>query len=299
MRRIILCAGLVASTILSFAVTRAASPSWGDSYISRQAGPWPIEIRTCARFAGAICSLRWRNREFIDIADHGRELQSATSFDGHGEAFNPTEAGSSWDGSGYTSSSVLQGLWTAGNVLATQTRMAFWLRPGETSPYSGPAVNTTVLSNHILNKQVTIGLPGMAHVIEYRTQFTIPAEGHFHGVMEVVTAYMPTQFSSFYTYDVATRTLSTLSNGPGEQSLPIIFSTSDGGWAMGIYSPPHSQASPTAPGYGRFRFPDVVKWNAVYRLDNPVGTYHFVSYIIVGSLENVIVSMDQLRASGY
>jgi len=52
-------------------------------------------------------------------------------------------------------------------------------------------------------------------------------------------------------------------------------------------------------GPSRFRFGGldrVSKWNNVARISNPKkgGAYSFRSYIIVGSLENVKVSMDQL-----
>ncbi len=269
----------------------SAHAAWGDSQISAMAGPWPIVIRTCAHDAGAICSLTWRGKEFINDYDHGRQLQSASSFDGLGEWFNPTEAGAEVPYNGINpspSSSVLQGMWTSGNVLATQTKMAFW------RPVSGSAQ-----SNHILNKQVTIGAFGLAHVIQYSTQYTIPGnESHAHGVFEVVTGYMPPEFSRFYTFDVknGATNLVPLGDGPGEQELPVIFSTPDEGWAMGIYSPGTPQASFRGLGYGRWRFGDVVKWNNVYRVNNPSGVYHFQSYVIVGSLENVKISMQQLHS---
>ena len=260
----------------------------GNMVISKMAGPWPITIKTCSYDAGAICSLTWRNKEFIDNFDHGRQLQSASSFDGLGEWFNPTEAGGSPDGqTPKPSSSVLQGSWNTPNVLATQTKMAFW-----------DPVNSQVTSNHILNKQVTIGAYGLPHVIEYLTQFTIPAtEHHFVGVFEVVTGYMPSEFSDFWRFDIKNNTLSPLTDGPGEQNLPIIFSTPDKGWAMGIYSPNTPQPGLPSLGYGRFRFKNqhVVKWNNVFRIHDPHGVYHFRSYVIVGSLKNVRDSMIQLQ----
>lgn len=269
-------------------VDNVAYADFGDMQISNQAGPWPITIKTCAYDAGAICSLTWRNKEFIDNYDHGRQLQSASSFDGQGELFNPTEAGASYLTNGINpspSSSVLQGCWNTRNVLATQTKMAFWI-----------PVNEQVTSNHILNKQVTIGVHGLAHVIEYLTQFTLPTnETHTHGVFEVVTGYMPKEFSKSWTYNVARGTLLPLSDGPGEQNLPVIMSTPDGDWAMGIYSPDSPQADWPKVGYGRFRFPQVVKWNNVFRINNSRGVYHFRSYVIVGSLKNVKVSMTQLH----
>ena len=139
--------------------------------------------------------LPWRDKEFIDDYDHGRQLQSAVSFDNLGEVFNPTEAGSSDQDDGINpspSSSILMGYWNTEKVLATQTNMAFF------RPY-----NRQKVSNYILNKTVTLGAHGLPHVIQYSTQFTLPEESAFgHGIFEVVTGYMPTEFSEFWTYDI-------------------------------------------------------------------------------------------------
>ncbi len=55
--------------------------------------------------------------------------------------------------------------------------------------------------------------------IEYLTEFTLPSsERHDYGVFEVLTGYMPAEFSSFWTYDVVSDTLSLLSDGPGTAS---------------------------------------------------------------------------------
>ena len=83
----------------------------GDAQIRAKAGPSEIVITTTSRLAGAIHSLTWNGREFIDSADHGRQLQSAANFDAGSrfspETFNPTEAGSRFDGAGPKSTSVL------------------------------------------------------------------------------------------------------------------------------------------------------------------------------------------------
>lgn len=260
--------------------------AYSDVTISKMAGPWPIQIKICDYAAGAICSLTWRNKEFVDVKDHGRHLQSASSFDYLGELFNPTEAGSYIDGLNPSpSSSTLQAYWATSDALATQTKMAYWY-----------PVNGYATSDHIFNKQVTIGAHGLAHVIEYLTQYNIPVgEQHVFGVFEVVTGYMPPEFSEFWTFNPETNSLLPLSDGPGEQRYPVIFSTPDEGWAMGIYSPNSPQSAWPAAGYGRWRFGDTVKWNNVYRAYNPSGSLHFRSYVIVGSLDNVRVSISQLH----
>src|SRR5579883_2542543 len=150
----------------------------GDATIRAQAGKSELVIKTTSRLAGAIDSLRWDGKEFIDSTDHGRQLQSASNLDAGSrisdETFNPTEAGSRADHVGPKSSSVLLWLRAEGNLLETRTRMAFWLRPGETSG-KNPAKNTTVVSDHLLSKRVTIGVGDLSQVVEYVATFTLPA----------------------------------------------------------------------------------------------------------------------------
>lgn len=101
-----------------------ANQNSGDSSISAPALGSTISISTSSRLAGAIGSLTWNGKEFINQDDHGRELQSASAFDGLGECFNPTEAGSLADNA--TSTSILIGLEAVGNNLQTTSQMAFW-----------------------------------------------------------------------------------------------------------------------------------------------------------------------------
>jgi len=272
--------------------TIGVQPS-GDASISNIAGPSSIVISTTQRLAGAIGSLTWNGKEFINSYDHGRELQSATSFNGWGECFNPTEAGSSQDGTGNISTSFLQYLNASGNFLETQILPAFWTQPGYTAPGCGAAINTTQRASHYFHKKVTIGMPGMAHVVKYNTEFDIP-ENYSSGTFEALTGYMPPDFSVFWTYNPASQQLTSLSDGPGEQELPIVFSTTDNNYAMGIYSPDLPDPQWAGAGYGRFRFGDCTKWNCVFRENNVTGTYKFRSYVFVGSLTNVTVSMTQL-----
>ena len=135
--------------------------------IRAKAGASEIVITTTSRLAGAIHSLTWGGKEFVDSADHGRQIQSASNLDAGtpilAETFNPTEAGSRRDGAGATSSSRLLALTARGNVLESKTQMAFWLAPGEKSG-GHPAKNTTVLSKHLLAKRVTIGVRGLPNV---------------------------------------------------------------------------------------------------------------------------------------
>lgn len=273
----------------------------GFAQIRGPAGGSEIVVTTTPRLAGAVHSLTWGGREFIDSLDHGRQLQSACAFDyakpGEfwAERFNPTEAGGRRDHTGPTSTSRLLALVARANTLDTHTRMAFWLPPGEDS-FGRPALNTTPLSDHQLRKRITIGQPGRPHAIEYRVWFTVPAgERHTRGQFEALTGYMPPAFDTFHTLDPATGTLAPLSDGPGEQPLPVVFSIADGRHAMGVIAADPTPPGITGPGYGRFRFAAerVVKWNVVYRVPNPAGEYLFRMLVAVGTREDVRATLAE------
>jgi hypothetical protein len=162
-----------------------------------------IRIETTSRLAGAVHSLTWNGKEFIDSHDHGRQLQSAINldFDGtrmHGETYNPTEAGSRNDGAGPTSTSRLLHMVTNEDSLQATTPMAFLLAPDQKS--SGhPAKNKTLLSDHFLTKRIQIGNNGMPQVILHEATFSIPVgENNQYAQFEVVTGYMPPEFSLFW-----------------------------------------------------------------------------------------------------
>lgn len=304
------CVWLVMSGIFTVLSGLSINTVWaqeslsGDAVIRAPAGDSEIVITTTSRLAGAIHSLTWNGQEFIDSFDHGRQLQSASNFDAGGpfvpEVFNPTEAGSMSDGAGPTSTSRLLELKAQGHRLETRTQMAFWLRPGEFSQ-GHPARNREPLSQHLLRKEVTIGLPDFPQVIQYDVTFTLPAqESHRYAQFEAVTGYMPNQFTSFWKFDPAARRLVTLDHGPGEQAWPVVLSTPDGAYAMGVYSPDQPAQGFEAAGYGRFRFPEarVNKWNCVFRIQNkngvPAGDYRYRCYVLVGTRADVERDLGRL-----
>lgn len=306
-------AALVAFGVLAtYVKTEAAPPKRddgtpnGNSVIRRWAGAGEIVIKTTSRLAGAIDSLTWNDQEFIDSADHGRQLQSAASFDcarpGEfwAECFNPTEAGSRDDGAGATSTSKLLSLRAEGSRLTTTTRMAFWLSPGEAS--SGrTALNDTRLSRHLVSKRVRIGYKELPQVIDYHVTFTMPAgERHTYAQFEALTGYMPEEFSEFWKYDVASGKLERLDDGPGEQASPVVFATSNGSHAVGVFSPDQPSRGYEQAGYGRFRFAKekVVKWNCVFRVRDAEGIssgdYSYRMFVAVGTLGDVAQSLAAL-----
>src|ERR1035438_5504057 len=136
--------------LLAIALPLFADSAGGNAQIRAETNDSTIVITTTRRLAGAIHSLKWNGHEFINSTDHGRQLQSAGSFDNtpaaNAETFNPTEAGSRRDGAGTNTTSRLLEIAASGNHLRTRTQMAFWLAPGERS--EGQLVrNTNTLSD--------------------------------------------------------------------------------------------------------------------------------------------------------
>lgn len=278
----------------------------GNSVIRAPYANSEIVITTTDRLAGAIHSLTWNGQEFINSADHGRQLQSASNFDAgskfSGETFNPTEAGSRFDGAGQRSTSRLLHIIASDNKLQTTNQMAFWLRPGEKSG-GHPAKNTQPRSNHLLTKRVTIGYNELPNVIQYDVTFSLPLdERHTYAQFEAVTGYMPPVFDKFRTLNLETGEVKPLTDGPGEQGNPVILATTTGSHAMGIYSPDQPSPGFKGAGYGRWRFSaqKVVKWNCVFRMRNAAegiapGDYTFKSFVVVGDLNNVVSTMKRLH----
>jgi hypothetical protein len=213
------------------------------------------------------------------------------------ERFNPTEAGSRLDGAGKRSTSRLLAIQRDDRQLRTSTQMAFWLAPGEKSQ-GRPALNTRVLSDCVLHKRIRLGAYDDPHVIQIDNTFEIDLkERNRYAQFEVLTGYMPKEFSEFWRVSKTSKELQRLDDGPGEQPDPVILSTRDGQFAMGAISAGHPDWIEPSAGYGRFRFPTekVVKWNVVYRhREGPVITKSKASFrvlVAVGTLEQVHIAI--------
>jgi len=278
----------------------------GDAVIRGKFGDSEIVVTTTTRLAGAIHSVTWNGQEYIDSADHGRQLQSACAFDCAkpgpfwAEAFNPTEAGSRRDGAGAKSTSELLEFKAEKNALSSRTRMAFWLAPGEKSD-KFPALNDKPLSEHTVEKRVVIGSGKFANAIEYTVTFRGPAsEKHAYAQYEALTGYMPKEFGVFRTWNPKGGKLAELSDGPGEQSLPVILSKPDGKHVMGVWSPDQPSEGYERAGYGRFRFraEKVVKWNCVFRFKDADGVKlaerTFRVFAVLGTLDDVTATLAGL-----
>jgi hypothetical protein len=283
----------------------AAAAALGDAAIERPALGSTITVKTSARFAGAVSSIVFRGKEFVDSRDHGRELQSADFFDVWGECFNPTEAGNVADGAKQTTSSKLLGEKTGPGWLATQTDMAFWTPPDwDYKTYKGRhcgttttthAVNKAVTAGYLLDKRIEIGKGDLANVISDHVTFTVP-EAHSTGTFEAATLYTPSDFSQRYVLNLENGNVepTTLQR---EQGSPVILATPDGKYAVGLFSPLFPPG--TLIGYGTFGFPDTSKINCVFREKNVAAGQKF-SYecdFALGTLDEVKAAILKLHAN--
>lgn len=295
----------VMGLFLAGALPLFAKPPDGNAQIRATIRDSTAVITTTRRLAGAIDSFEWNGQEFINSTDHGRQLQSACSFDNRrdagAETFNPTEAGSRRDGAGPDSTSRLLKIAARGNRLRTRTQMAFWLAPGERSE-GQLARNTSLLSDYILTKDVTIGFKRWPQALDYRVTFSLPKEAHHVSAQfEALTGYMPEEFSSFWEFNPVTGKLQPLSDGPGEIQHPVVLAKPDGKFAMGIFAPAQSDPDTRGPNFGRWKFDwaHVVKWNCVYRVQSPAGIrdgdYTYRMLVPFGTLAQVEAMLRDWR----
>lgn len=303
MKRLILCVCIIS------ACTKQADLPNGTSYeispppaITKPQPLWMSNENTTIMadrdYGGAITSLTYNGYEFVDISDHGREIQSALSFDDLGECFNPTEAGNVTDQGSQTTSKVLSAASTLDSI-DTLTDAAFWLPPnysyfhqcGTFLPIVEVAQNKTLTGGYLISKSVTFG--NVQNSIRFKLQYTVP-DAHTSGTFEF-TGYLKRPYNQFYTWQNGSMVPLAAGefNDMGEQPYPIIVT--DGFTAMGVYSPQLPQYSWPQAGYGRWKFglSAVNKWNMVWRdRQIPEGkTYKFDAYLCVGFLSEVQTCM--------
>ena len=285
-----------------------------------------ITIKTSARVSGAIDSLMWNGKEFVDSADHGRQIQTAWAGGDFGECFNPTEAGSLRDGPGHYSTSQLLSLTTSVNSLTTVSHPAFWQTPGtygencnfDNNPadqwLGGPTINATDQTRGTLNKTITIGIPGLPSVIEYISRITFDAQELSkvqlkYIILENPAVYMPTEFKRIYRVDATGALVELGPNKPHFNKFildPVILATEDGKYALGLYSDEiprtgYTQGAQTGyTGYG------IYNWVVAMGMDTrapkfptsgnffSAGTYTYTSYLAVGTLEDVRAAIQKL-----
>ena len=280
------------------AIMPVGAEQLGDLSLSARALDSTIAITTEARFAGAISSLVFRGKQFVNADDNGREIQSSVFLDEYGACDNPTEAGGAYDKGTRTSSDLLSA-GVDGTSLITRVNMANWLYPNQPfskgqcgiHPEQRQARNQTVLSGFILDKKVFLGFKGLTNVINYNVTYEVP-EHHETALFEAVTGYMPKEFDQHLAYDFDAKAVVPPRTVRGSQDLPIILATDDNQFAMGVYSPDIPFG---VKGYGHDSFRNTEKWNCNFpRRDIAPGKYLFRCFVIVGTVDEVATTMQSL-----
>lgn len=300
----------------------AELPGKGDATITRNG----ITVSTAARFAGAVSSLRWRDMEFVDVQDHGREIQTAWQGNDAGECYNPTEAGSEHDGNKLSTTSQILSVTASETSIEVVSHPAFWLRPGEKSPYcrftgqpwqDGEAVNRRTISAATLKKTVTLGYQGLPNVVVYESEITFAASdlAEFplqYLMLENPAAYLRHRFNHVRRYDLGSGELT----GPRPSSIhfseyaptAVVAGTADGKYAVGLYSPDIPRAGFVGAeqqkytGYGFTDWGPVVSIEARLPVRPPAGkdfttgTYKFRTFLAIGAVEEVAATLRQLAA---
>ncbi|WP_174300807.1 hypothetical protein [Caulobacter sp. S45] len=261
-------------------------------------GAEPLRWEAGRGFAGAISSIRFRGREFLDASDHGRELQGAVQF-GWGECLNPTLAGASRDAPEESSSQLLS--IRAGPIrYGASTRMAFWNRPGsgctQAPGVRGLTLNRDEVSALVYTQDMAPGYRGHANAILAQIGIETPRALPPASV-EALTGYMPPDFDTFIRYDPQNsrfRPDPALNLRSAEGEAPLILSTADGRSAMGVIGLPGA----TQPRYAGFHSKAVGKWSVVYHETAPFtpGVHRYACVWIIGTRREVEDSLAAIVA---
>lgn len=160
--------------------------NWGNP---SRVGMSTLYVGLSKNFAGAIDSIYWDGKEFINSSDHGRQMQyawqygsypltegSKLTFNGsYIECFNPTEAGADIDGTSYTSSSALNASSLNDNTAYTYSVPSYWdpLSSPYTAAKCGSKPNWPIYGNtnsqDVLLKYVTVSPAYVSQLIKTRS----------------------------------------------------------------------------------------------------------------------------------
>jgi alpha-tubulin suppressor-like RCC1 family protein len=290
-----------------------------------------ISVSTSNQFGGAISSIKWRDKEFINNWDHGRQLGENAQFFNRFCCYNPYETGSFEDAKGPTSTSKVLSLTASGNRLEATTQMCWnfkvWNEKpvgadfcGDPSKWLPVTPYTSPLSNYKLHKTVTIGFAGIPNVIEILNELLVP-EPVLKGSNNP-TAVVNYEFSSLRSWDVVSKDFRNVRALAGVDDRIKVVSTADGNYAMAWYAPellqpyhadvgvvnwwlvvpptmgypdPNDPTKPD-PNYACVHFGHANRYDSLDgSLSNPGHSYDR-AYLVVGNLDQVKEGLAQVHA---
>lgn len=289
-RRAVL-AGLGAAPAMLAGPTLGAN---GGLVLETRLGREPLRLRSEARFAGAISSMRFRGFEYVNAFDHGRLFQGAVQFEGLGECLNPTLGGSSTDRRRGSSRLLSQAI--GSERWETTTQMAWWNRVGEdvcTTPGGvrrRPAGRGR-LSDVLFTQRHCFDAPLAPGVVETEIVLTLGSP-RSDVIVEALTLYAPPAFTAFHLWRDGRLIADDDLGRPGERPDPVVLSTADGAHAFALLS------RQGVSGHGRWRFADTSKVNLVYRPSGGLeaGHHSFRCAWAIGTRAEVAAALSALTA---
>lgn len=298
----------------------------GNATITGTAFGQPLTVSTSSQFAGAVSSIKWAGKEFINNWDHGRQLAVNSQFFNRFCCYNPYEAGSFDDAKGPTSTSKLLSLTAGGNRLESTTQMAWNFAEYNHNPVPADSCGdpalwlpvtpyTSPLSNYRVHKTITIGFAGIPNVIEYLMDEFIP-EPVLAGTNNI-TAVLNYDFLSLRSWDAVSKDYRNMRILGGVDDRIKVVSTPDGSYAMGWYAPellqPYGDVGianwwfivPPDPFYRDPNDPTKVDLDYAcvhigsadrYDSFNGPGNMHGRAYLVIGNLEQVRDGLSRVHA---
>jgi len=267
-----------------------------------------FHLSSSERTAGAVDSLSWRGKEFINNWDHGRQFQVAMTVQNYGECWNPTEAGGRSDGIGRETKSILTSVHASENILMTSVLPAYWIRgddqavipAGSNCPAGHDSYNSEDTHPYETSKIVTMGCFGLDNCINFTISSNIgnspdmPQSNGF-AQLEAPTAYLNSEFKDVSYLNPTTGELK--EGDSNEKNDLVIIHTEDREFALGVVSEPRPPTTAGIPGLkyhysahgNNFFDRSTYKWSVVVREDfKPDWVFNVASYICAGTLDMVV-----------
>src|ERR1700674_85520 len=286
----------------------------GDSTITGVVLGQPLTIKTSSQFGGAISSISWAGKEFVNNWDQRCQISTNAAFFNRNECYNPYETGSKEDGQKPTSSARVLSLTAAGNTLDSTTQMCWYLTTRDPRPGFGDVCGTRAdflpcppytgaLSDYRVRNTVSIGVAGISNVIQYSTVLSVPEQ--VRKTVVQMTAVLPWEFSSVWTYDLVSKDYRKIRSLVGEEDSVKVLATADGAYAMGYYTPELLQTYGNGSG-GGYRWglvpPDPIHYpDPDFAAAGFGGQFRFDSFVGPGDISNrsylVIGNMDQVKSA--
>ena len=296
-----------------------------------------IELCSNKRAGGAVWSLKWKGKNFVNVTDYGRQIQASLGQigpDGGGFSALPTEAGDNANASlnsVYWHGSPLAMIETLNKSQKTRAIPLEWNYSNFGGNLHRPIIypkwqlgKNVYLDNYSINLGVGFNYL-VPQIIVYDTVISLPTQlgnSSWKPSLEMPTGYVDSGESNFNRFFVIDSSKENLNEGLTEindsnftdhgangkhyqsNGAPggVAISTDNLSYVIGVYNSTSKTKLPDPNGYIYFtlwKFGSVNKWTAAYKGTLYPGESTFRSYILVGTLDEVRTMMRQLYVMGY